>query len=214
MSTSGSVVIGCPHVLLAEGYERLLREGGYSRVSICPTSETLLDKVNSEKTDIVLLDACFVDDEMTVVQHLVQAGCAVTITLDLSKSVIPIREAVLAGARGCISIDVTVEQFLESLSLMSQGAIVLSACAGQLLVETNEGEARETSESLTHREQELAVLVARGASNREIADALSISEHTVKVHLGNIRTKLDVRNRQELAAYVARRGMLEDVPLV
>ncbi|MFW6056935.1 MAG: helix-turn-helix domain-containing protein, partial [Chloroflexota bacterium] len=52
--------------------------------------------------------------------------------------------------------------------------------------------------ALTGREHQLAILVAQGATNREIAGAMFISEHTVKIHIGNILTKLDLRNRQQL----------------
>jgi DNA-binding NarL/FixJ family response regulator len=214
MPTSRSVVIGSPHVLLAEGYDRLLREAGYASVSICSTREALLERIAAQKADLVLLDACFLDAEMTMVHTLVEAGSTVAVTLDLSRNPLLIREAVLAGARGYISIDITLAQFIESLSLMTQGAIVFSGSPGQLVVDlAAAGAPAGQAEPLTNREQELAVLVAHGASNREIADALSISEHTVKVHLGHIRTKLDLRNRQELAAYVARQGMLEDITI-
>ena len=52
-------------------------------------------------------------------------------------------------------------------------------------------------------------MVARGATNKEIADALFLSAHTVKVHLRNILDKLDLRNRQQLAAHIASEGLIE-----
>jgi DNA-binding NarL/FixJ family response regulator len=48
-------------------------------------------------------------------------------------------------------------------------------------------------------------MVALGATNREIGEELFISEHTVKVQLGRILSKLSLRNRQQLAGYVAQR---------
>ena len=53
---------------------------------------------------------------------------------------------------------------------------------------------------LTRREREVLILVAQGATNREIANNLFISTHTVKVHLHNILTKLHARNRQVATA--------------
>ena len=213
MPTSRSVVIVSPHTLMAEGMGSLLREAGYSRIATCDNPASLLEKVGTEGADQVLLDMSFLEPDMELVVRLTEAECNVVILLDIRQASL-LREAILAGAKGCISIDITPAQFVESVNLTAQGAIVLSAGTGQLILNhTAKAEETEAYEPLTHREQELAVLVARGASNREIADALSISEHTVKVHLGNIRTKLDVRNRQELAAYVARHGMLEDLPI-
>lgn len=56
---------------------------------------------------------------------------------------------------------------------------------------------------LSDREKEIARLISEGVSNKEIADKLFISENTVKVHVKNILKKLELRNRQQLAAFTA-----------
>jgi non-specific serine/threonine protein kinase len=65
---------------------------------------------------------------------------------------------------------------------------------------------------LTRREREVAALVARGLTDRQIAEALVIAEGTVGVHLGNIFTKLDLHSRAELAAWAAEHGLLAARP--
>ena len=57
--------------------------------------------------------------------------------------------------------------------------------------------------ALTPREQEVATLVARGFTNRQIAANLSISEHTAATHVRRILKKLGLRSRAELAAWVS-----------
>lgn len=61
---------------------------------------------------------------------------------------------------------------------------------------------------LTRREREVAALVARGLTDRQIAEALVITEGTVGVHLGNIFTKLDLHARSQLAVWAAEHGLL------
>jgi len=68
-------------------------------------------------------------------------------------------------------------------------------------------------ESLTERELEILRLVATGASNEQIARQLFISVNTVKVHLRNIFTKLDVQSRTEAALYAIKEGWIEGVQL-
>ena len=61
------------------------------------------------------------------------------------------------------------------------------------------------SPKLTRREEEVAVLVARGLTNRQIAAELVISEHTVATHVGRILNKLGLSSRSRLAAWVTER---------
>ena len=52
--------------------------------------------------------------------------------------------------------------------------------------------------------------MANGASNKEIASSLNISDNTVKYHLRNIMEKLQVRNRAQMAVYAVRKGIVPD----
>jgi non-specific serine/threonine protein kinase len=65
----------------------------------------------------------------------------------------------------------------------------------------------EQSSPLTPREREVAALIARGHSNREIAAALVISPHTAERHVEHILAKLDASSRAEVAAWTVRSGL-------
>ena len=69
-------------------------------------------------------------------------------------------------------------------------------------------EAASDVETLTDREKEVLSLIGNGATNREIAEKLIISEHTVKSHLRSILNKLHLRNRQQAAVYAEREGLI------
>jgi len=60
---------------------------------------------------------------------------------------------------------------------------------------------------LTHREEEVAILVSRGLTNRQIATELFISEHTVATHIARILKRLALSSRSRLSAWVAERGL-------
>ena len=67
--------------------------------------------------------------------------------------------------------------------------------------------ASDDVEPLTAREHDVLALVVRGASNREIAEALVVTDNTVKYHLKNILQKLHLHNRAQVVAYALRHGV-------
>jgi len=67
---------------------------------------------------------------------------------------------------------------------------------------------RHTATALTPREREILVLVARGNSNRDIADALVISERTARTHVSNVLTKLGLASRTQAALWAVREGLV------
>jgi DNA-binding NarL/FixJ family response regulator len=69
----------------------------------------------------------------------------------------------------------------------------------------------KSKDDISGREREVLQLVCEGATNREIAERLIVSEHTVKVHLRNILNKLNLRNRQQVAAYAVQEGLVTDL---
>ncbi len=67
--------------------------------------------------------------------------------------------------------------------------------------------AADESPALTRREEEVAALVARGLTNRQIAAELTISEHTAATHVRKILKKLGLHSRSQLSAWVAQQGL-------
>jgi DNA-binding NarL/FixJ family response regulator len=110
-----------------------------------------------------------------------------------------------AGASGCLSLNLTAEELIGSLNMISKGDIIVSReIVEQLVQELDQGnDQEELFNSLSERQREVISLVVNGMTNREIASTLIITENTVKVHLRNILDKLELRNRQQLAAGAA-----------
>ncbi len=122
------------------------------------------------------------------------------------------------GARGYLLKNTEPDELIHAISHIAQGGVIVSPLmATKLLDEFREltaGAKREPVEKatadLSPREGEVLQLVAQGATNKEIADALFISENTVKTHLRNIMEKLHLANRSQAAAYAVKRGLVPD----
>ena len=124
-------------------------------------------------------------------------------------------EALKAGAQGYLLKNIRSRDMLEMLRGALRGEAAISpALAGRMLEEFRRLSRLAPLESegeilpLTQREQEVLGLVATGASDKEIADALFISLNTVKSHVRNILAKLEVNSRREAARLARRRGLV------
>lgn len=90
--------------------------------------------------------------------------------------------------------------------IVNQGAVAADTTIKYTQAAAVVGKSPVLPDALSDREREVLMLIGLGATNKEIAEKLIISEHTVKSHLRSILSKLDLRNRQQVAAYAARQG--------
>jgi DNA-binding NarL/FixJ family response regulator len=126
--------------------------------------------------------------------------------------------AIKAGAYGYITKDASIGSVIESVKRIANGeAVIPPQFAARLLDEfaaltrsrDHETRAIEAdSAKVTDREREVLELLVQGATNRDIARQLVITENTVKVHLRNILEKLHLRNRQQAAAFAISSGLV------
>jgi NarL family two-component system response regulator LiaR len=115
--------------------------------------------------------------------------------------------ALRAGAIGYVRKDAEPEILLSAVRAAARGQSVLDpAIAGTVLQELVGG--ARTGKDLTERELEVLRLLARGGTNREIAEVLVIGEETVKTHVGNILTKLHLAHRTQAVVHALKQGLV------
>ncbi|MCE7945959.1 MAG: DNA-binding response regulator [Chloroflexi bacterium CFX4] len=115
--------------------------------------------------------------------------------------------AIRAGAIGYLLKDTESDELIRAIKAAANGQVQLSPKAAARLI--REVRAPESPEVLTERETEVLRLLAKGLSNKEIAQTLVIGEKTVKTHVSNILSKLNVSSRTQAALYAARIGLVE-----
>lgn len=123
--------------------------------------------------------------------------------------------ALEAGASGFLLKDVGPDDLAEAIRIVHAGEKILAPRATQRIISSfvagqdrrAQREAAELVAALTARERQIAVLVAQGLSNREIAEATFSSEATVKTHLARVSAKLDANNRVRIAVIIERSGL-------
>lgn len=158
--------------------------------------------------DVVLMDVRMpvmngVNATKVICQQFPSVKVLVLTTFDDDEYV---REALYAGASGYLLKDTPFEELTQAIRLVSKGytqigpGLAGKAMSGQKLKPLNTLPPKW--EELTPREQEILHYIARGASNKEIAQALYISEKTVRNHITNILSQLNLRDRTQAAIFV------------
>ena len=113
-----------------------------------------------------------------------------------------IQRALEAGAQGYVAKGIVREELLATIRSVHAGKRRLPAAVAQTLAE------HMADEPISPRELEVLSLMAAGKRNKEIASELSIAEDTVKMHVRNILSKLQVNDRTEAVTVALRRGII------
>ena len=113
-----------------------------------------------------------------------------------------------AGIRGLARRDAPPEELLAALQALTHGLAVVDPELAQALLPPRESPPEALAEPLTPRESEVLQLLADGLSNKAIARALGISEHTVKFHVNAIMNKLDASSRTDAVVRATRLGLV------
>lgn len=117
--------------------------------------------------------------------------------------------ALRAGAIGYLLKDTEADELVRAIKAAAQGQVQLSPQAAARLM--REVRMPDSPEALTEREVEVLRQLALGYSNKEIAQHLSIGEKTVKTHVSNILSKLNVASRTQAALYAVRLGLVDSL---
>jgi NarL family two-component system response regulator LiaR len=119
-----------------------------------------------------------------------------------------IKQAIKAGAIAYLLKNASAEQLIQAIEAASEGKPTLDPIATQVLMQNTYNPTRP-GHDLTDRERTVLVLLVDGRTNKEIAEALTLSPGTVRVYVSNILTKLNATNRTEAAALARKYGLVD-----
>jgi len=211
-------------VLIADD-QALFREGLRTLLSTRPEIEVIgevangaeaITQVDQLRPDVVLMDLRMpVMDGIVATTHMRERWphmpVLVLTTFDDDASLFG---ALRAGAAGYLLKDVSSETLVAAVTAAARGeAFLQSTVTGRVvaafarLMESGGPRAEALVMPLSPREREILALLGTGASNKEIADRLCLAEGTVKNHVTNILTKLDVRDRTQAALRARQLGL-------
>ncbi|MFD5806551.1 response regulator [Streptomyces sp. NPDC127020] len=199
------------HPVVRDGLRNMLESAdGFTVLGEASGGKEAVELTLRTDPDVVLMDLRMptgsgVEAIAELTHRGVRARVLVLTTYDTDSDTLP---AIEAGATGYLLKDALRDELYGAIRAAAAGRTVLSPAVATRLVTAVRNPAAPADDPLSTRELQILEHVERGASNREIARALFISEATVKKHLTHIYDKLDVRDRAAAVAAAFRRGIL------
>lgn len=175
-----------------------------------------VEVIERDRPDLALVDVRMPHlDGIEATRRLVAGGSPTRIviltTFDLDEYVFA---ALRAGASGFLLKDTPADRLIDAVRTVAAGDALLSPAVTRRVVTafvegvTSQSAPPPELDELTEREQEVLRLLARGRSNAEIAEALFVSETTVKTHVGRVLHKLHLRDRVQAVVFAYEFGIV------
>lgn len=215
MSNTIRILVADDHPVVVDGLIAMLStQSDFEVVGRAATGEEAIRRTESLEPDVVLLDLEMPEiDGVEVIRRLreleVDAKVLVFTAFDTDERIVG---AVQAGAKGYLLKGAPRDKLFEAIRVVSEGGSLLQPVVASKLLQHMSGESEQEQhlpEPLTEREQEVLHLLARGKTNKQIAEELFITERTAKFHVSSILGKLGADNRTEAVTLAAQRGLVE-----
>jgi RNA polymerase sigma factor (sigma-70 family) len=216
------VILASNHELWWDGLSLLIerRSADIEVLAMCYEAIETINKANELRPDVILLDEEIDGGDCgEVAQRINELHPEIKIIIVMKPyQDINYASSFKARAKAYINKDITYAGLESSIRHVAKGGVVvISPLVAQKLLEQvasygDEVNVRaEYNVGLSRREKEvLALLAEKGTTNKEIAEALHITENTVKAHLSSILEKMQVRNRQQAAILARESGIIPE----
>lgn len=206
---STQVIIITSAALHREAWWALLtNQPGLTIIDAAPDVESITTLPTTAQPIVILIDLPIPNPKIArqLKAYLPTGGPLFLVNNFELTEVVPLLQA---GAAGCISRDASSGDLARALIAAGRGEIVLPAkIASRVLAVLAHGTSlgHHLNETLSERELDVIRLLARGATNKDIAQTLLVSVRTVEAHLRNIYPKLGIRSRTEAALWAVKNG--------
>ena len=213
---STRILLADDHTLMRQGLRHILESRSeFNIVAEASSGIEAVEAARHHKPDVAIIDVAM--KEMNGIEATTQIlkhspGTAVLILSMYSDERYVLR-AVKAGARGYLLKNSAGEELIQAIHAVEKGLAFFSPAVAEIFHDglarlKDVHQAQDRFELLTDRERQIYQLLAEGNSNKDIANRLNLSLHTVETHRWRIMEKLDLHSTAELVLSAVRRGMV------
>lgn len=206
------VLLADDHTLFRAGIASLLRVWGVDVVGEASDGREAVEQARRLRPDLVLMDITMPGSDGLEAASILKSELPETkvVMVTVSDDSDDLFEAMKRGADGYLLKNMSEAELGRTLEAVAEGRPALSPAIAARIIDDFARAVRTpdpTEAELTPREADVLRLVASGATSREMAEELAVSENTVNFHVKNILSKLHLRNRAQAAAYAVRAGL-------
>jgi two-component system nitrate/nitrite response regulator NarL len=200
------------HVLFADAISPVLQRQGLDVIGVVTNGADALNAARRDQPDAVLIDIGLPDQSGLVIGSgiLEERPTTVLIAVTALEDARLVKEAAKVGFRGYLTKASNLPQFVSSVRAILEGEMMFPK--RMMRGDGTASSVRQTSflaNQLTAREREVLALLSRGATSQSIADALDIAPNTVRTHVQNVLSKLQVHSRLEAVAFAISNGVVD-----
>ncbi len=207
------------HNLFRSGVKALLvRQSDFEVVGEAADGLEGLKRAKQLKPDVVLLDLNMpgISGREAVKMLVEELPQTQVLMLTVSEDAEDLIDTLKSGARGYLLKNIDADYLVESIRRAARGEAVMSPQMTSKLVQGLQANGREVElprasakDKISPRERDILALLARGASNKEMARELQLAESTIKIHVQNILRKLNLSSRVQAAVYAVEHGIVD-----
>ena len=211
------IVLADDHTIIRSGLRLLLeQQADFKVVAEAEDGRQAVQLVSKHRPDVAILDIGMpqLNGIEATRQIVAQEAHPNVVILSMHSDESYVLRALKAGARAYILKNAAEADLIRAVQAVSEGKSFFSPVISKMLLEdyvrqVREKEVEDSYDLLTPREREILQLLAEGKTNKEAANLLGVSPHTIETHRGNILEKLNLHSVPELILYAVRKGIIQ-----
>lgn len=205
------VLLADDHAILRKGVRMLIdAQPDLEVVGEAKTGREAIEEARKLRPDVVVMDVSMpelngIEGTRQICDELAQTK---VVGLSMHKDSVYVREILRAGARGYLLKDSEDDDLLRAIRAVARGEAFLSPAISDAVLTDYRKHVSNPVDLLTSREREVLTMIAEGKTNKEIANALTLSVYTVESHRGSVMEKLNLHNTGDIVRFALRNGLM------
>jgi len=210
------ILLADDHTVVRKGLRLLLEnEPGFQVIAEAATGHEAVEAAERSVPDVVVMDIAMpvLNGIEAARQILAKRPRTAIVFLSMHSDESYVLKALKTGARAYLLKDSAEYDLIHAVKAVSENKAFFSPAISKMLVDEymqqmNARGVEDSYELLTTREREVLQLLAEGKSNKDVANLLNLSPHTIETHRSNILQKLNLHSGAELILYAIRKGVI------